>query len=122
MPPEERDDPLCEEVGFGGATLGRGALARAVEGTVAFLGVVLGDAPDAWFELLASVVCRSVFPFSTEGFGGLPLFTKLCCLASYTIEESRLKVTARLPERLERMVRETLVGGAAGRVREALNT
>jgi hypothetical protein len=45
---------------------------------------------------------------------GSPLLTKRCCPASYTIEESRLKVTARLPELLDRMVRETLVGGGAG--------
>ena len=59
------------------------------------------------------VVVVATFAPSGEVLGGLLLFTKRCWPGSYTIEESRLIVTGRLPALPERIVREIRAGCVA---------
>jgi len=52
----------------------------------------------------------ALVPASVFTFPGTFPFTNRCWFPSYTIEESRLTVTGRLPALLVRIVRETRVG------------
>ena len=95
-------------VGLGGATLGRDTVARGTAG--AFGLAAEPPAPAETSDSLVAFEEATVLASSREAREGSLLFTKRCCPASYTIDESRLRVTG-LPER---MVRETRVGTGAG--------
>ena len=68
--------------------------------------------PTCALVVAAAPFAASLFAAAAPVFtlGGALPFTKRCCAPSYTIDESRLTVTGRLPPLLVRIVRDTRVG------------
>ena len=114
--PDECAAPPYELVGRGGVIFGRaGALPPVRAGTSVLRGALpVAALFCATFPTLAPFAPLLPFAAASSAFSLVAEFpfTKRCWLASYTIEESRLTVTARLPAGLARIVRDTRVGAA----------